>query len=249
MNVYLLGYTGSMQRRGVSNTSLAITAKGQTLLVDLSGSPIQALKEADIHLATITGVLLTHTHIDHIYALPSLLHQLWLGGRTEPLVLIGNGPTVAFAKKLVDLFELERKKGFFSLVWHEIEEGVLTIGQLSLRLFPVIHGVPTLGLSVQHDDRHLVYLSDTVYTETWPSFLQGADILIHEVGGLSKEEEALIKKGHSSARQAARCALDLKAKRLILVHLPEDPKEDELLLKEAQALFASSELPQLNVPY
>jgi ribonuclease BN (tRNA processing enzyme) len=56
-------------------------------------------------------------------------------------------------------------------------------------------------------------------------------------------------KGHSSARQAAQCALDLKAKRLILVHLPEDPKDDELLLKEAQALFAPSELPRLNVPY
>ena len=135
MNVYLLGYTGSMQRRGVSNTSLAITAKGQTLLVDLSGSPIQALKEADIHPATITGVLLTHIHIDHIYALPSLLHQLWLGGRTEPLVLIGNGPTVAFAKKLVDLFELERKKGSSRSSGMRLKRGSCDRPALS-RLFP-----------------------------------------------------------------------------------------------------------------
>ncbi len=113
MNAYFLGYTGSMQRRGVSNTSLAVTAEGRTLLVDLSGSPVQALKEADIDPATIAGVLLTHTHIDHIYALPSLLHQLWLGGRTEPLALISNGPTAAFAKRLIDLFDLERKKGSF----------------------------------------------------------------------------------------------------------------------------------------
>ncbi len=249
MNAYLLGYTGSIQRRGVSNTSLAVTAEGRTLLVDLSGSPVQALKEADIDPATIAGVLLTHTHIDHIYALPSLLHQLWLGGRTEPLTLIANGPTAAFAKRLIALFDLERKKGFFPLVWHEIEEGDLTIGPLSLRLFPVIHGVPTLGLSVQHHDKHIVYLADTVYTHMWPSYLQGADILIHEVAGLSEKEEMLAGKGHSSARQAAQCALDLKAKRLILVHLPEDPKDDELLLKEAQALFAPSELPRLNVPY
>ncbi|NLZ76511.1 MAG: MBL fold metallo-hydrolase [Spirochaetales bacterium] len=249
MNVYLLGYTGSMQRRGVSNTSLAIVAEGRTLLVDLSGSPVQALKEAEIDPATIVGVLLTHTHVDHIYALPSLLHQLWLGGRTEPLALIANGPTVAFAKRLIDLFDLERKKGFFPLIRHEIEEGDLEIGPLSLRLFPVIHGVPTSGLSVRHGGKHIVYLADTAYSRAWPSYIQGADILIHEVGGLSEEEETLAGKGHASARQAAQCALDVKAKRLILVHLPEDPKGDELLLKEAQALFPSTELPRLNIPY
>jgi len=39
-------------------------------------------------------VLITHTHIDHIYALPSLLHQLWLMDRREPLVVLGNQVTI-----------------------------------------------------------------------------------------------------------------------------------------------------------
>lgn len=249
MNVFFLGYTGSMQRQGVANTSLAVTVDDQTLLVDVSGSPIQALKEAKIDPKTLRAVLLTHTHIDHLYALPSLLHQLWLSGRTLALSIVGNKATIGFAKELVELFTLEKKQHFFPIHWQEIEEGDVTLGKIHMQLFPVNHGVPTLGLSIRWVNKHLVYLADTIYTQALPTFLDGADILVHEAGGLKDTEEALAQKGHSSARQAAQCALDLKAKQLILVHLPEDPNEDELLLQEARLLFPATELPKLYVPY
>ena len=69
MIVYVLGSTGSIQGREASNTSLAVTSAGRTLLIDVSGSPIQALKRSNIDPLSVDVLLLTHAHIDHLYAL------------------------------------------------------------------------------------------------------------------------------------------------------------------------------------
>ncbi len=251
MIAYVLGSMGSIQDREASNTSLAVTSEGRTLLIDVSGSPIQALKRSGLDALSLDALLLTHAHIDHIYALPSLIHQMWLMGRKEDLTIIANGPTIEVAQRLYDLFSLSEKKGIFAVNWQTAEQGgaVAQIGAMSVSLVAVDHGIPTFGCVLEEGDRKIVYLADCRIGDAYPSCTFDADLLIHEAGGLADSEMQLAAGGHSSARQAAMTAHRLRARRLVLVHLPCIETVQRQMLTEAQARCASSELPRLFEPY
>lgn len=251
MHIHLLGYTGSIQHQEAGNVSLAVTDGNTSILIDVSGAPVMALKQAGIDARDLSLVMLTHSHIDHIYALPSLLHQLWLLGRTDALVIVGNGSTLSKAKELCAVFALEHKSGMFPLVWEVLEEGPYLgpLGRLRLSVFPVSHGVPTLGVSVVTGDSKFVYLADCTADFAYPALAYDAALLIHEAGGTKEEESVLTGKGHSSARQAAMDARTLRSGRLVFCHLPPDPSLYQKMLDEANSVFERTELPVLHETY
>ena len=73
LNFMFLGTNGSMQG-DEGNTSLLFKGSRGTVLVDASCGLGRAVA------ADVDAVVLTHEHIDHVYGLPSLIHQLWLSG-------------------------------------------------------------------------------------------------------------------------------------------------------------------------
>lgn len=251
MILNILGSTGSIQATEASNTSLAVTSAGRTVLIDVSGSPVQSLKRSAIDPVGVDLLFLTHAHIDHIYALPSLIHQLWLSGRVEDLTIVANEETIQVAQSLCDLFALADKKGIFAIDWQVAQEGkpMMTVGEMSIEFFSVPHGIPTLGCALVEGDKKIVYLADCKPSDSYPPCAYDADLIIHEAGGVAAEEERIMGGGHSSARQAALAANHLGAQRLILAHLPCEEDERQQLLAEAQAHGASTELPRLFEPY
>jgi len=251
MNLCFLGYTGSVQQAASGNVSLVVSQAGSAVLIDVSGAPVLELRKAGVDPHSLVLVVLTHTHVDHVYGLPSLLHQLWLMGRKAPLAIVGNGVTIATARSLCDVFGLEQKNGMFPLVWTVVEEGRYDgdLNGMDLHLFPVPHGVPTIGCSFTCKTSRIVYLSDGIPAQEYPEVASDADLLIHEAGGTVDQEAVLTKKGHSSARQAAQDALRLHAKRLLLCHLPEQSEAYHSILAEAQAIFNTAELPMLQHVY
>lgn len=232
----LLGVNGSVQTGDSGNTSLLLRERGRCLLVDCSGSPVQAIIRAGGDPMALDAVILTHAHTDHVYALPSLIHNLWLMKREEPLDIVAEPSTLGKAEGLVAFFGLPRKKGMFPLRWREAGSSYLWQG-LALRFFPTVHHVPSLGFCVEG---RLVYTADTEPCPL-PEGTRGA-LLIHEAGGTEEEKEKLSRGGHSSAAGAARAAARSGASRLVLVHLPPDPGKREAMEREALSVFPSSEL-------
>lgn len=247
MNLHILGYMASIQAKGISNTSFALQAQKETILVDLSGSPFSSLLSSRIDPLSVKLVVLTHAHIDHIYALPSFIAQLRFLGREEPLTIVSHGETIAVARVLLGVFGLEEKEDIYPIHWVPFTEGELpfTIGGMQVILFPVEHSIPTLGISVQYGERRLAYLADCSLADSYHPSIKGVDILLHEASGGQTEEVDLERQGHSSARQAAQLASEVGAKRLILVHLPPSSSEHAALLVEAQRHFANTTLPTL----
>lgn len=228
MKFAFAGTSGGIQTASSGNTSLILAESETSILVDVSGSPAGALAACGIDPVHLGGVILTHAHIDHLYALPSLLHNLWLMGRKEPLPILGSGPTLEIAQRLCGLFALEKKPGIFAFDWRITGPGTdLRLGPFSIGTFAVRHGLPTMGLAVSAAGGKLVYSADTAPLDGWPSGAAGAGVLVHEAAGLGDSEESHNASGHSSARQAALAAAvlagmapDAPPPCLMLCHLP-----------------------------
>jgi ribonuclease BN (tRNA processing enzyme) len=93
-----------------------------------------------------------------------------------------------------------------------------------------------MGCVVERDGRRLVYSGDTRPTKRLIEAARGADVLIHESGGLDAQAAEVHRLGHSTAGDAARVAAEAGVGRLILTHVPAD-RLAEPMLAEACAEF------------
>ena len=240
-SVEFLGISGSIQDASGSNTSIIIRRDDSSVLVDVSGNLAEA-----VGLDDLRAIILTHEHIDHIYALPSLLHQLWLSGRKEPLLITASQHVLDIVSSMIDLFRIREKKGIFSIDLKVLEP--FEVSGMEIVPFKTDHTSESYGIKAEADGRCLVYTSDTRPIKEC-SILSSADVLITESSGLGCDEDLLIKKGHQSASDAAGLAVRLNAERLYLVHLPASSDKRKAISEEALKIFKASELPILLRKY
>jgi ribonuclease BN (tRNA processing enzyme) len=66
----------------------------------------------------------------------------------------------------------------------------------------------------------ILYTGDTRPTPTLLAAARGADIVLHECGGLDADAERVHHVGHSTAGDAARLAAECGAEQLVLYHVP-----------------------------
>ena len=58
-------------------------------------------------------MILTHFHPDHVSGLPSLLLDMWLMGRKDPLTIYGLAYTLERMEKLMEAYDWASWPGFF----------------------------------------------------------------------------------------------------------------------------------------
>ncbi len=250
MKITFLGINGSIQSATSGNTSLLVQSEQSAVLVDCSGSPLQTLSCANFDYTKLDALVLTHAHIDHIYALPSLLHNLWLLERKETLAIYAEESTLLFAQSLCALFSLESKKNIFSINWIAIDSKPFQVKDITIHPFDVEHSIPTKGLVFLSDTKKIVYCADTSPLKSFPDFVFDADFLIHECAGLAIHSEKINSAGHTSTKQVAKTANLLRAKKLFLCHLPDSIEEK----KEIEAEVKNDSLcpviiPEVFTPY
>lgn len=257
LKLIFLGVNGSLQDTDSGNTSLLVTGKEGSLAVDLS------CNLAAVVNAGVDAVILTHEHIDHVYGLPSLLHQMWIAGRGKALDIYVPQGLEQLADGLIHLFGLREKKNMFEIRLRT--EPVFCVGTMKVTTFPTDHTEISIGVviedgmegsmgdgmedtieDVMKDVRgKLVYTCDTRPLRDIPSFMEGAQVLIHEASGLSKDEEALLRKGHSSGADAGKMARELGVDKLYLCHLPKGEEAKSQILREAKMVFGESFIPEV----
>jgi ribonuclease BN (tRNA processing enzyme) len=122
---------------------------------------------------------------------------------------------------------------------------------LHLTPFTVDHEPPgdtCLGCRVDLDYDgtawRIVYSGDTRPTPELDRYAQGADVLIHEAGGVDANANQVHATGHSTAGEAARLATKAGVKRLFLTPLPHEQVLSEVL-EEARCHYSGP----VSVPY
>ncbi len=246
MPFQFLGTSGAIPSAARDNTALAFYSADEVVLVDCSGSPYQKILKAGLDPMRVSSLIVTHRHVDHLYGLPSLAHNMGLAGRRATLHVHALRETMPFLRGFMDLFPLEEKMPY-RIELHEVspKEGypLLQANGFRIQSAPVKHGAPNIGLHVEFASPQergvVVYSSDTSPCPSLIALARGADILIHEATFLHGEAARAAADGHTTGYQAGEVAAQAGVKRLMLCHF-EAPLHDHVdeLQREARQTFA-----------
>lgn len=87
------------------------------------------------------------------------------------------------------------------------------------------------------DDKRYAYCADTLYTDSFLKYIQGADAIYHESTYLSDNSDRAAERFHSTAAQAAQLALKASAKHLFLGHFSSKYVDLSEFYEEASVIF------------
>jgi phosphoribosyl 1,2-cyclic phosphodiesterase len=244
---------------GGNTACVQVTGADGTCLVLDAGTGIRPLGEALPPGTRRVDILLSHLHMDHIQGLgffgplfsPGLEVHLWgPPSATEDL----RGRLSRYLSP--PLFPVRLRDLESRLELHNAPDDATTIGGLRVTADPVIHPGPTIGYRIAEDEVSMAYLSDHEPAlgagsfpgrASWTSgseLAAGVDVLVHDAQYTDAERRERIGWGHSSAREAARFAALVGAKRLVCFH--HDPSHDDDAVERLVAEAAAAE-PGLDV--
>lgn len=232
----VLGASSALASEHSANTHMLLETDVRRILIDAPGDPIVRLRQAGVDPLTLTDVIITHFHPDHVSGLPNLLMGLWLLERRAPLHLYALPEVLDSIRQLMNLFGWQGWPDFYPLIEHALDAPpdqivpVLDDAALRLEAVRVTHFVPTIGLRAHFkpEDKIWAYSCDTEPDENVVRLAARADVLFHEAAGEGP--------GHSSPAQAGALAQRAEVGILYLIHYNTQTGADpEAAVQEAQA--------------
>jgi len=242
MQITFLG-TGSAEPTATrQNLSILVEVEGKLILIDCGNSPAQNILKVGRKLEMLTDIIITHTHTDHIYALPSLVHSMWLHGgikEGKKLNIHAQNDAIEVGKKLIQLFDLENKRCAVEITWNILNQSVSDNIQAGLKVwsfhfFKVTHaGIPAIGVSMKnHEGEKIIYSSDSIIDQNIENQIdKNVGVLIQDCGSKTTGTKA-----HAGAKEINELIIkhpDLK--KVYLVHFPPLSSGEETLIKQIAA--------------
>ena len=236
MKVRVLGCSGAIAKE-CRTTSFLIDTNA---LID-AGTGVGDLTLQEMR--GIDNVFLTHSHLDHVAALPLMVDAI-ASQRTVPLRIHALAGTIAALKTHIfndviwpDFTQLPTPQAPF-ICFQEIQVGqILQLGDKQIEVLPAIHTVPAVGYAVSAKNACWVFTGDT---ERNPAFWRrlnqlAVSMLVIETAFSSRESQLAVKSLHLSPNVLA-SELDCIApgKRFPIYITHTKPAETEQIMSEIQ---------------
>lgn len=246
MKIIIRGVRGSIPTTGPDtvyyggNTSCAVVAENDCILVLDGGSGMQKFNLLQDSSAKRVDILLTHLHLDHIQGLgffnpffdPTLDIHIW--GPASNASSLRSRLSRYLSPPLfpVLLRDLPCK-----LTLHEIDNSSFDIGPFHIESRYVIHPGPTIGFRIQGQQSVFTYMPDhepMLGAKEFPAdkkwisgmdLAQDADLLLHDAQYSAQEYQYRPGWGHSSMDDVAKFAELAGVKHLLLAH--HDPSHTD----------------------
>lgn len=230
----------SILSSGSKGNSTLIETNTKNILIDV-GLPLSNLeKRLERSMPKIDILIITHTHVDHIKGIKSLLKK--------------QQPTIYTLEN-----NLEEKIEQIELITHE---KTYENENITINLFELSHDVPCLGAYIKENDNELIYITDTGYIkEKLIKQYQNKTIYIIES---NYEEEMLMNgsypfylkqrirsdKGHISNEDTCRYLTKLvgnKTKYICLAHLSEENNNPNIVKEKVTNTINNLENNKQNI--
>jgi ribonuclease BN (tRNA processing enzyme) len=217
VDVVVLGAHGTWPSAGGATSGLLVRHDRQHLLLDLGSGTVARLQD-HIDLFDVHGVVISHSHPDHVTDLYTYLMARLFSPERPTMVPLYLAPKVLerFTPLLADdSGDMKLKEGFEVEVVDPGRE--LTIGPFRVVTAPMQHSVPTIGVRVEVPGATMAYSADTGPTDELIRLASGCDLLVAEA---SWQEDGLPKPPiHLTSREAGEAAARAGSQRLVLTHL------------------------------
>jgi ribonuclease BN (tRNA processing enzyme) len=245
MKLRVLGCSGGIGARARTTSFLV----DDDILID-AGTGVEDLSIEE--LTRIDHVFLTHSHLDHVLALPLLVDSVG-ARRGRPIVVHALPETIAALRAHVfnwviwpDFTEIPH----YERPWMKFEPmqlgATVSIGDRSIRSIPANHTVPAVGFHAWGPQGALVFSGDSWPTEQFWRVVNGVRdlrFLIIETAFSNKERDLAITAKHLYPIELGEQLKRLKKEPQVLItHLK--PSDAETIAREIDA-WAGRSMPKL----
>lgn len=236
MKVRVLGCSGAIAR-DCRTTAFLVDAD---VLID-AGTGVGDLSLSE--MGDVEHVFLTHSHLDHVAALPLMVDAI-ASRRTTPLQIHALAGTIAALQAHIfndviwpDFSRIPSREEPL-IRFHEIQLGqTVSVGGKQIEVLPAVHTVPAAGYAVTQGRACWVFTGDT---ERNPAFWQRINqmevsMLVIETAFSNREKHLATKSRHLSPDVLAGeldCIAPGKSFPIYITHTK--PAETELIMSEIQ---------------
>ena len=250
-SVTTMGTASAMPISDRNPSAQMLSAAGRLFLIDCGEGTQQQMRRCHLSFVKVEAIFISHIHGDHLFGLFGLLNSMAMYGRSGALDIYGPqalGGVLKFYRSYFgaeDIFEIR----FHALTPRE-PELVHTSKHLTVTAFPLNHKIECYGFRFDEavSERHRLenpayvgksyaYCSDTAPFEALASYVRGVTCLYHEATYMNDMADKALARFHSTGAQAARCALEAGAGRLIIGHYSSRITDIGAILAECKEIF------------
>lgn len=181
MKLTLLGTGTSSLKKNKACCAYNISTINTSISVDMGAGVLMNYMHTDIDLFTIDALFLTHVqHPDHVSDLAMFFFSLnynLLRKRTKVLKIFLHKDEYHFLEKLFKIWPKAYPK-HFEIEIIGVDNSELEIGDLKIVTKEVEHGVPTIGLRFEKDDKIISITSDTKKCENLNFLLSKSNLSV-----------------------------------------------------------------------
>ncbi len=203
--------------------------------MDVGEGATRSLKKLNIDFHSIKRILISHTHLDHIGGIGSLIWSMWIDyNRNEPLEIFcpieGENIIISFLRITGTPFE----RLPFELVFKELEGGEKFD---CIQTVKTNHPLPCIAYRINKKSS-CCYSGDTSPSEKIAQLSKKCDVLIHEAVFPNDMVDLAHKLGHSTPYDAGVIAKKADVKKLVLFHYANIFEGNEKkLIEQAKTSF------------
>lgn len=246
-----MGTASAMPISDRNPSAQMLDVNGRLFLLDCGEGTQKQMRRMHLSFVKVEAIFISHIHGDHLFGLFGLLNSMAMYGRTGKLDIYGPqalGSVLKFYSSFFGegtLFELS----FHPLTFSGIEQ--IHISKcVRVSAFPLKHKIDCYGFRFDEivTERHMIenpdyhaksyaYCSDTSAFPELATYVGGVTALYHEATYQNEMLDKAVARGHSTTSQAAQCALDANAGRLIVGHYSSRVTDFDAFIAECREIF------------
>ena len=248
MRIRVLGCSGGIGQ-GLATTSFLID---DDVLID-AGTGVCELSLGQMQ--RIRHIFITHSHLDHIAALPLLADTLFSDLVAQPIVVHAQQQTIAVLKKHIfngavwpDFTALPSKTAAVIELDQQQAGATIEIDGRMIEMIAVNHVVPAVAYRIESNGHAFAFSGDTTTNASlWEALNahDGLDLLFVESAFANRDRDLAALAHHYCPQLLAEDLAKLKHRPTIgISHLK--PGDEALIMEECRQLMPERELKQLK---
>ena len=248
-----MGTASAMPISDRNPSAQMLNVHGRLFLIDCGEGTQQQIRRCRLSFLKIEAVFLSHIHGDHVFGLFGLLSTMAMYGRTAPLDIYAPQNFAPILKFYLSYYGEELN---YEVLHHPLKmkgpEEVHVSKNVSVKAFPLKHKIECYGFrfdeivperrpgNVPFKAHSYAYCSDTAPFPELPQWVKGVDLLYHEATYPVEYADKAAQRFHSTTADAARCALQAGAGKLVVGHYSSRVRDIEVFTRECREIFPQS---------